>query len=124
MVPFESQAHFLRDARNAYRRIKSVSCPVFNYKPIYFNKHGFNHLISKQRLLRSKREQIRRVNLLPCAVILIESAHSISGYKKTVIDSSVGHFWILKGNIEGKNIRVIIRQLNQGNKHFFSVMDE
>ncbi len=123
-MSFESRAHFIKDARNTYKRIKSVSCPAFNYELIYFNKHGFNHLISKQRLLRSKNEQARRINLLPHAVILIESVHKICGYKKTVVDSSIGHFWTLKGNIEGKNIRVIIRQLNQGNKHFFSVMDE
>ena len=37
-------------------------------------------------------------------------------------DVSLGHFWTLTRFVESTKVQVVIRQLNSGRKHFFSVM--
>jgi hypothetical protein len=41
-----------------------------------------------------------------------------------IVDGYPASFWSIIGNVEGKKVKVIIRQLGNGRKHFFSVMDK
>ncbi len=114
----------IRNAKIEYNKIKYIESPAFNGERIYFNKYGFNHLIRKQKDLRSKDEQIRRLKLLSLVHRLLISSSKIDNYRMNIVDGYPASFWSIIGNVEGKKVKVIIRQLGNGRKHFFSVMDK
>lgn len=117
-------SNFIRKARIEYNKIKFIESPAFNGDKIYFNKYGFNHLIRKQKDLRSRDEQIRRLKLLSLVHSLLISSSKIDNYRMNIVDGYPASFWSIIGNVEGKKVKVIIRQLGNGRKHFFSVMDK
>jgi len=120
-----NHAEFIRNAREAYKRIGSIPCPAFGGEKIIFNKYGFNHLIRKGRIPRDSNEQMIRLGLLPHAAKIIRSATKYDAYRKE--DKSIGknvsfaHFWSLTDPVKQTRITVIVRQLQCGKKHFFSI---
>ncbi len=115
---------FIKIARKEYKKIGYVECSAFSGEKIFFNKHGFNHLIRKKRKYRDKDEQIRRLALLPQAKIILISSKQFSTYKisdKDISMNSKARFWSFIGKLKGEKITVIVRQINSGNKHFFSI---
>lgn len=113
----------IRNAKIEYNKIKYVESLALNGEKIYFNKYGFNHLIRKQKDLRSKDEQIRRLKLLSLVHRILISSSKIDNYRMNIVDGYPASFWSIKGYVEDKEVKVIIRQLGKGRKHFFSVMD-
>lgn len=107
-----------------YEEIKSVVCPALENKPVSFTLSGFKHLIWKGRIIRPKHEQQERFLLIPLATRIIKDSTHIVDYRVSIIENSHVHFWAIKGEIEGKQIRVIIRKKNDGPLHFFSVMKD
>lgn len=104
---------FLSIFRAQYKKVGYIYCKAFNYEKVYFNSYGYNHIIRKQRKFRIKKEQARRANLLPKAIeILISSAGSSGNTTNSEVK-----FWSFKKD----RITVIVRQLRNGTKHFFSV---
>ncbi len=114
--------------RILYYDISEVRCPALSSELIIFNKYGLNHLIRKGRKHRSQAEICRRAGLLHYVRETISTAVSITEYRteyrlySRVI--SVAHFWSVNKRHGNRKITVVIRQLNSGPKHFFSVMDE
>ena len=93
--------------------------------------HGFNHLIRKGRVGRSLREQKRRISLVHKAPEILMSSREFSEYseEKRLSDSgriSLARFWAFVIDDYGNaiSIIVIVRQMNNGRRHFFSIMDE
>lgn len=123
---------FIRKAKEEYKLIKSVSCPAFGGELVYFNKHGFNHLVRTGKGVRSIKDQYRRIYLFPRVVPILTSSKSFFEYKEMVetvsfgksYKKSVAHFWTFVQIIDGKKVNVLVRQINDGNKHYFSVSDE
>jgi hypothetical protein len=118
----ETHAEFIEKARKAYRKIGSVPCPAFDGEQVYFTSCGFNHLIRKGRVPRKINEQTHRINLIPQAVTMICSEKKVYVCRQTIIDESTGYFWTFKKINGGVKIQVVVRQLNDNRKHFFSVM--
>ena len=118
----ETHAEFIEKAKKEYYKIGSIPCTALNGEHVYFNSYGFNHLIRKGRVPRKIDEQIRRINLVHEAVVMISSEISIYTYRETTIEKSIGRFWTLKKSNRNIKIQAVIRQLNNGRKHFFSVM--
>lgn len=123
---------FIREIKDEYRQTKSVSCPAFGGELVYFNKHGFNHLFRTGKGIRSIKEQYRRMRLFPRVIPILAVSKSFYKYKKIVrtipfgksCKESVAHFWTFVQIIDGKKINVLVRQVNNGNKHYFSVANE
>ena len=109
-------ANFIKNKHLEYKRFRPTPCPAFDNELIHFNKAGFNHLVRKGRFLRSSKEIIRRLNLLPEVPNIISSCKSFHTKRP--------NFWSLKAKRKGVRIVVVIRQLKGGVKHFFSVMDD
>ena len=111
-----------------YYRLGNILCPAMNNERIYFNKYGLNHIFRKGRIPRSTREQIRRVGLLLYVEDVIRCAKIITEYREgnnqPLQRLSTARFWSLEKIIDNRKIIVVIRQINLGNKHFFSVIDE
>lgn len=114
---------YIEQAKRRYYAIGSVACPAFGGEEVYFNKHGFNHLIRKGKEFRSLGDQRRRIQLFPCVVKILEST-PISYYKVNIVDDYPAHFGTFKKEISAVEVTVIVRQLGNKRKHFFSVMDK
>lgn len=114
----------IQESKLNYAKIGAVICPALNNELVYFNKHGFNHLIRKGRKLRIQQDRIKKLKLLQYAPIIISNTRNITEHIKSVQNDSCAYFWAIHEKINSIKIRVIIRQNNNGNKHFFSIMEE
>lgn len=101
---------------------KRVHCPAFS-EEIIFNAKGINHLIYKSN--RSRREKARiitNIKLLPRAIYLLHRAtfwQEENSYRR---DNTVYGFWAFEAVVDDRRIKVIVRQVGNGKKHFWSVI--
>lgn len=112
---------YIKKSKKDYKSIGYVECPAFSNDKIYFNKHGFRHLLRKGQDVRPISEQVRRLNLLGKVPKILKVSEYYLDYR-VVKDAQ---FWSISQK-HGKNrsIIIIIRQIKNGPKHFFSVMDK
>ena|ERR1700733_11088355 len=117
-----SQYRELREKVSAiYGNFEKVSCPALNGDEVVFNKAGLKHLYFKGKIPRPIADQIRRLMVLSHAREAIGKAKNITEYRKEIRNGSIGHFWSIEHTIVETVITVIIRQINTGQKHFFSI---
>jgi hypothetical protein len=124
-----------KEARKIYNKIGRVWCPALN-DYVSFNSVGFRHLIWKGKEYRSPRQQHKRLALLSYAPAIILNAKTPDTRrvkmeytkikwrheKKTILSNVT--FWAFKAEADGKPVRIIVRQIGNGHKHFFSVFQE
>jgi len=68
-----------------YSKIRKVKCPYLQ-KEVHFNKDGFNHLLSKSwNRGRSIKEQYVRLKLLPQAVNIVKTSHTLQEFDECQI---------------------------------------
>ncbi|MBU2635157.1 hypothetical protein KJ841_01620 [Patescibacteria group bacterium] len=124
-----------KNAYNFYRKIGRIRCPALNNEFVHFNAEGFNHLIYKRkRSERNKNDQIMKFKLLPKAKHIIEISTTYQEYdeslteidrkkfKKKVRETVIVNYWGFIAIIKNYRVKVIIRQIGNGQKHFWSVM--
>jgi hypothetical protein len=108
-----------REAREFYKKIPKtgVWCPLL-HDYVVFNRFGLRHLFQSGRHRRSLADQKRRFSLLKFApeIIADSCAKLIPGD-----DTPEAKFWHIEGLRDRKTITVVVRQIGNGNKHFFSV---
>ena len=104
-------------ARLFYGKINEVECPKFNGEKVFFNRIGFNHLIRKNGRRRRKSDRRRRFNLLHYAPNMIADPH-IDVAQRVKGRAS---FWMFQREIDSRKIKLIVRQLKGGKKHFYSI---
>jgi hypothetical protein len=109
-----------RDAKEFYSRIGQISCPGAGIK-IIFNRAGFQHLIRKGKIQRSKSEQIWRFSLLIYARLIIESYDAEITHKTKVLGNTEADFWIFKQRRDEIPVTVVVRRIGNGKAHFFSI---
>lgn len=118
---------FKETAKREYKKIKPVNCPAFTKEKVVFNAKGFNHIFYKgSRSDRDFKDIQTRVRLLVRAVVLLKKSHLVqeeSSYK-TEYRGKVKEFkfWAFEGIIEDRRIKVVVRQVGLGKKHFWSVI--
>jgi len=123
------------DAYNFYKKLGRIHCPAFNNEYIYFNSEGFNHLTYKnKRSERNKNDQITKFKLLPKAKQIIEISTTFQEYdeglieirrkkhKKRITETMIVKYWGLIAIIKNFRIKVIVREIGNGEKHFWSVI--
>lgn len=130
-----SLSEIRKRAKRYYNSIGRRFCPALN-EEILFTAEGFNHLIFKRRRSgRGQTSQLTRIELLPLAVKLIETATSYKKVRRTTraINIKIGKkrvrevrpiwYWIFSDRLDGHKIRVILRKIgDHGGIHFWSVM--
>lgn len=121
-------------AKRIYQKIGKVLSPPLN-DYIYFTMKGFNHLIRKARI-RSKREQKDRFRLVPFLEKVIKNPGAIIQYRqedrrvkikkhsKLIEKKLTIQYWGFAKTIGPKMVKVVIRQIGKGQKHFYSVMSD
>lgn len=122
-------------AKESYVRIGHIWCPALK-DHIAFDDAGFHHLIWKNRKHRSRTEQKRRFRLLPSAErVIAQTKLSIAyqereimflkkKYGEAKIEAAHASFWGLKEERDDQTITVVIRQVDSGDKHFYSIFDK
>jgi hypothetical protein len=114
-----------KQARTVFNKIKTVSCPTFPKEDIAFNSKGLSHLFYKGTKKINTREFSQaaiRVKLLPRAVKLLRLANYSQEETTFSVDEKKFHYWAFEGVIGGRRIKVIVRQVGKGKKHFWSVI--
>ncbi len=108
----------IRKYKEKYYQIRFVVCSLLNNEKVYFNNHGFNHLIRKRGVKRYVWDIRRRLKLLKYAKQIIESQDALIEYRKDVQE-----FWSLTKIIQKRKIKVVIRRIKEGKIHFFSIFE-
>lgn len=123
------------EARETYNKIGHVWSPVLNGH-ISFKSAGFRHLMWKGGKRRPYTQQIKRLSLIAYAAKIVSDPKARVIEREEMRDSPIKRagvkiiikapvrFWAFHANIERKNIRVIVRQVSNGSKHFFSIFEE
>lgn len=82
-------------------------------------------MVYKGRIPRDLNEIERRYNLLLYVPKIIKKTRLIDNEEKRLKNKSIAYFWTIKHKVSYTlSIRIILRRLNNGVLHFFSVMSE
>lgn len=108
------------EAKEFYSGIKKVVCPAFSGEEIVFNTHGFTHLIRKSGVLRPEGDQIRRFSLLKHVISILTDENICPLYSQ----EESAEFWTFSKVCHGRMVKVVVRRLPNGARHFFSVMNK
>ena len=76
----------------------------------------------KGRILRPQADRINRFNAFLSIQEIIEGSETFYEYRKSTGQVSTAYFWSLVKTIDGRKVTVVIRQLDNGPKHFFSII--
>lgn len=89
--------------------------PAFQGEVIQISRSAWNHITSSPK--RSRSEILVRLTLLPLARELIEKSTFIQTYRC----EEKYEYWSLQGLFDELPVRVVVRSLNKGPKHLYSV---
>lgn len=112
-------------ARSFFRKIKGISSPAFPKEKIIFNSKGLSHLFYKgshKKSGRSDKETQARVSLLPRAVKILKLMPLAQEENTFMIEGKKIKYWAFEAVVDNRRIKVIVRQIGQGKKHFWSVI--
>jgi hypothetical protein len=125
-----------QQAKNIYSKIGRIKCPALGDEYVLFTSAGFNHILRKGRIPRTRNEQKRRFTLIPYAEIIIknptakivyrknEIKENVNRYGEKILIESIAHFWTFVDRVEDCSIKIVIRQIEGKDKHFFSIMGD
>ena len=120
-----------------YNQIEKLRCPALHNDIIHFTNEGFRHLMykgAKRKAERNKSVQIMKFKLLPKATDIIKITTTYQEYdeqlidvvkkkkKRTVKETSVTKYWGFVAIINNFRLKAIVRQVGNGQKHFWSVI--
>jgi hypothetical protein len=107
-----------------YKKIGYIECPAFGNEKVYFNHYGLQHIQFKGRTPRSTEQTINRFNLTFKYYKILKNIKRVESEEKSIEANSTVYFWTIKSRVGFINIRIILRRLNNGTLHFFSIMTE
>ncbi len=122
--------------KKIYSKIGRVPCPAFNGELVAFTSEGFNHLIRKGRIPRTRNEQKRRFALVPYIEGIIknpraeitfrqtEEKYTVNRHGQNIKMTSTANFWTFHARIKSSSIKVVIVQIGNGQRQFQSVMGD
>lgn len=125
-----------QQAKNVYSKIGRLPCPALGGEYVTFNRLGFSHLLRKGHVPRPKSEQKRRLFLLKYAEQIVKNPKSKIYFRQTeekyfinrhgqkILTTSIAKFWTFIEDVDNKKIKLVIRQLGSGQKHFLSIMED
>ncbi len=105
-----------------YREFSPVMCPALTNELVHFDDAGFRHMIYKGKDRRPIADQLRRFRLLKKVPEIIANSEVIHRKKELIGIKDKVLFISFTQTFGNKKITVVIRQIGNGRKHFFSVM--
>jgi hypothetical protein len=116
---------YKKQIKKIFDQNREISCPAFPGEKVVLNSKGLHHIFYKggiKKFARPEKESAVRASLVPRAIKVLKSmcfAQEESGLivgKKTIV------FWAFEAVVDDRRIKVIVRQIGNGNKHFWSVI--
>jgi hypothetical protein len=121
-------------AEAAYAALEPVWCPYFK-EPIAFNAKGIRHIKFKgDQRARPRHDQYARLKLLPMASKVLAASSTVQGisharqfemsktnsrWERTLRNV---YFYEFVAVLDHVRVRVIVKQVDGGEKHFWSIM--
>ena len=114
-------------ARELFKNTKSVPCPAFPGEEIVFNSKGLSHLFykgSQKNASRPSKEAEVRISLLPRAMKVLKLMPLAQEESVFVAkDGKQVKYWDFEAVVDDRRIKVIVRQIGNGKKHFMTLVD-
>ncbi|MCR4284306.1 MAG: hypothetical protein NUV64_03300 [Parcubacteria group bacterium] len=127
-----------KEAEKVFKDIKEVYCPYFSEK-VAFNSRGVKHIKFKaDRLARERKDQFMRLKNVHLAPIILLKSSTLQEIQRRNIFVEVktntrkekilknatyyGFISIIEDGSFKKRVKVIVRQIDGGNKHFWSII--
>lgn len=120
--------------QETYKNIGNVYCPYFKEK-ITFNSEGFEHLSFKKREnTRLEQDQYMRFKLIHLAPEVLKNSNTIQGiletkkFERIRVNSRTDNvlklvtYYEFIAVIKRNRIKVILKQIESGNKFFWSII--
>jgi len=117
--------HLKQRAQTFFKDNKRIRCPAFP-EEVVLNSKGLSHLFykgSRKTTSRSIKEIVVRLELLSRALKLLKMMSLPQ--EESVFTDSKGrkcHFFAFEAVVDERRIKVIVRQVGNGKKHFWSVI--
>ena len=121
----EDWREYLKEERKRYKRFLPVKSIIFPNEEVYFNRYGFDHIVFKEGVPRPQDEVKLRFGLLKYVPSVLNRVTETEKVEIRVKKQSTAYFWTIRHRVGiDTYIRIILRRLNDGRIHFFSVMEE
>lgn len=117
-----------------YKTLDVVRCPYFNGN-VSFNSQGLEHLkFKQQRKARSQQDQYMRLKLLHLAPVVLQTSTTLQGiwttknFERIRVNSRTDNilkvvtYYEFVAVIEKIRVKVIIKQIDDGNRFFWSII--
>jgi hypothetical protein len=101
--------------------MSNIQSPLLGGSYVVFNNIGFKHLIRKAKI-RSNQEQMNRFALLRDVPDIIRNPNAKIGHRIIREKNHIIQYWAFVEKKNEKTIKVVVRQVGNGIKHFYSVM--
>jgi len=114
-----------RGIKIIFNKTKKVSCPAFAGETVHLNSKGLSHIFYKgsdKKFTRSHKEARVRVLLIPQAIEVLKKATYFQEERSYTVNNKKTRFWAFEVVTDNHRIKVIVRQIGQGQKHFWSVI--
>ena len=128
----------INKAEKIYKKIEKVYCPYFK-EGVSFNDKGIKHLKFKSEgKARERKDQYMRLKNIHLAPLIIQKSSTIqeihskkifvkvrTNTRKEVILKQAtyyGFIAIIEDGNFNKRVKIVIRQIEGGNKHFWSII--
>ncbi len=124
-----------KEAEELYATFGKVHCPALGNEPVHFTSEGFNHLVYKTaQKPRDEKVQIMKFELLGRTKFIIEASTTFQEYEESfeymardkhgqmVKENFLVRCWGFVAVIKNFRVKVVVRQVGNGNKHFYSVI--
>lgn len=95
-------------------------CPAFSGEVIHISREGWEHTIKEIR--RTKMDVLGRLFVLERAKLLLDEAGLFQDHTERIINKKLHEYWIFGGIIEEVSVKVVVRSIAKGQKHFLSVI--
>ena len=118
-----------------YNSFGKICCPALGNELVHFTSKGFNHLVYKtKKKPRDLRVQIMKFELLGKAKFIIEKSTTFQEYEeyfdylpvekfgKKGYENTTVRCWGLVAIVKKFRVKVVIRQIGNGKKEFYSVI--
>jgi len=114
-----------KQAEKFFSEHKSVKCPAFSGGKVIFNSKGLSHLFykgSQKIFARSHDETKVRVSLLARALEVLKVMPLAQEESVFVVHGKKVRYWAFEAVINDRRVKVVVRQVGNGKKHFWSVI--
>jgi len=108
-----------REARRFYFQVwrkDQKPCPAFNGEVVRITRVGWDHLLTAKH--RTKLDLFGRFFVLERAKHLLETCTQFQEYEQRGNEE----FWVIIDVVDQVKVKVVVRSIKQGPKHFYSVL--